>query len=104
MFYLEPFVLVPDLAGVLDHQPHVGVHHSGALGPLADVWALGRRAHGGPHHPQVQGDTLIGLEGSQGHQHPLVNLIDLKECKGVKILTNLRLMLVTTFVSHRNRV
>ena len=85
MFYLELFVLVPVLPWVLDHQAHVGVHHSGALGHLADVWALGCWAHFGPHHPQVQGDTLIGLEGSQGHQHPLVNLIDLKECKGVKI-------------------
>ena len=96
MFYLELLLLVvPHHAGALGCQVPLGPYHLGVLG---------HPVHDGPHLPQVQGDTWECLEGSQSHHYPLVKLTDLKEFKGVKILTNFGLMLVTTIVSHRNRV
>ena len=93
MFYLELFLLVvPHHAEALGCQASLGPYHFGVLG---------HPVHDGPHLPQVQGDAWECLEGPQSHHYPLVKLTDLKECK---LLTNFGLMLVTTIVSHRNRV
>ena len=83
MFYLELFLLV-----VPHHAEALGC--KALLGPYR-LGVLGHPVHGGPHLPQVQGDAWEYQEGRQSDHHPLVKLIDLKECKGVKILTHFTL-------------
>ena len=83
MVYLELFLLVvPHHAEALGCKALLGPHRLGVLV---------HPVHGGPHLPQVQVDTWEGLEGLQSHHYPWVKLTDLKECKGVKILTHFTL-------------
>ena len=60
----------------------------------------GRQDHAGPDPTGIL-DVWGVLEGRQDCHFPFGTLLDLKR---IIILTNLTLMLVSTFVSHRNEV